>query len=116
MARIDVAKRWARIEKAARGDESPLMQAFVRGFAVLRAFRPGEDYLSNAEIAERASIPRPTVSRVTQTLTALGFLNYSPTLGQYSLGAGLATLCHSLLAGMPLQLPTSLMGPIPTGD
>jgi DNA-binding IclR family transcriptional regulator len=104
MARVNVAQRWTTIEKAARGDESSLVQGFVRGFAVLRAFRPSEDYLSNAEIAQRASIPRPTVSRLTQTLTALGFLTYSPSLGQYSLGAGLATLCHTLLAGMPYRL------------
>ena len=62
MARIGVAKRWARIEKAARGDESLLIQADERGFAVVSACRPGEDYLSNPEIAEPASIPRPTIS------------------------------------------------------
>jgi hypothetical protein len=40
MARINVAQRWTTIEKAARGDESLLVQGSVRGFAVLRAFRP----------------------------------------------------------------------------
>jgi hypothetical protein len=39
-----------------------LIQAYVRGFAVVCAFRPGEDYLSNPEIAERASIPCPTTT------------------------------------------------------
>lgn len=104
MGRVNVAERWTAIERAARGEETQHVQGFVRGFAVLRAFQAGDDYLSNAEIADRASIPRSTVSRFTQTLTALGFLTYSPSLGKYSLGAGLATLCHSLLSGMPYRL------------
>ena len=37
-------------------------------------------------------------------MSALGFLNYSPTLGRYSLGAARATLCHSLLDCMPCRL------------
>jgi DNA-binding IclR family transcriptional regulator len=104
VGRVNVAQRWTKIERSARGEESPLVQGFARGFAVLRAFRPGENYLSNAQIALRTGIPRPTVSRLTQTLTALGFLAYAPSLGEYSLGGGLASLCHSLLSGMPYRL------------
>jgi len=104
LARMNVSERWSSIEQAARGGEAPLVQGFMRGFAVLRAFRADEDYLSNSEIALRTNIPRSTVSRLTQTLAALGFLTYAPGLGRYSLGAGLATLCHALLSGMPCRV------------
>jgi DNA-binding IclR family transcriptional regulator len=104
LARMNVDERWSSIEQAARGGDTPLVQGFMRGFAVLRAFRADEDYLSNSEIALRANIPRSTVSRLTQTLAALGFLTYAPGLGRYSLGAGLATLCHALLSGMPCRV------------
>src|SRR5690606_32765547 len=57
-----------------------------------------------AEIADRTGIPRPTVSRLTQTLTALGYLTYVPRLGRYTLGAAVVSLCHSLLAGMPHRI------------
>ena len=41
------------------------VNALARGLEVLRCFRPGEVYLSNAEMARRTSIPKPTISRLT---------------------------------------------------
>lgn len=46
----------------------------ARGLSVLRAFRMGEDGLSNAEIAQRTGLPKSTVSRLTWTLVRLGYL------------------------------------------
>jgi DNA-binding IclR family transcriptional regulator len=87
-----------------RGDETPVAQGLARGFAVLRAFRPGETSLSNSELAERTGLAKATISRLTQSLTGLGYLSYSPRLGRYQLGAGVVALCHSLLAGMPHRI------------
>jgi DNA-binding IclR family transcriptional regulator len=80
------------------------VQGLARGLAVLRVFQAGESALSNADIAARTGLPRPTISRLTQTLTALGYLAYVPKLGRYTLGAAIASLCHSLLAGMPHRI------------
>lgn len=85
-------------------EEGHSVQSLARGMSVLRVFRPGESTLSNAEIAARTGLSRPTVSRLTQTLTALGYLSYLPRLGRYTLGAAIASLCHSLLAGMPCRI------------
>lgn len=105
MGRIAALQRKSETELMELGDESALpVQGLARGLSVLRAFAPGELSLSNAEIALRTGLPRPTVSRLTQTLTALGYLSYLPRQGRYALGTAVVALCHSLLAGMPHRL------------
>ena len=103
MARLSPLQRKAETDLLA-GEDAHAVQGLARGLSVLRAFRPGEGALSNAEIAARTGLSRPTVSRLTQTLTALGYLAYVPRLGRYTLGAAIASLCHSLLSGMPYRI------------
>ena len=62
--------------------------ALARGLEILRCFGPSDEYLGNAELAKRTSIPRPTVSRMTATLTQLGYLRYAENLEKYRLGPG----------------------------
>lgn len=102
MGRLSPLKRKVETDLL-EGEEAPV-QGLARGLSVLRAFRPGESALSNAEIAARTGLSRPAVSRLTQTLTALGYLAYVPRLGRYTLGAAIASLCHSLLSGMPYRI------------
>jgi DNA-binding IclR family transcriptional regulator len=105
VARISALQRKTETDFSFEAGEEPrLVQGLARGLAVLRAFRPGELSLSNAEIAERTDLAKPTVSRLTQTLTSLGYLSYVPRLGRYSLGPGVLALCHALLAGMPNRI------------
>ena len=52
------------------------MTALARGLSVLRAFGPGNEPLGNADIAARVDLAKPTVSRITFTLTELGYLKY----------------------------------------
>ncbi|MES2355139.1 MAG: IclR family transcriptional regulator [Pseudomonadota bacterium] len=72
--------------------------ALARGLDVLRCFRPGERVLGNQEIARRTGLPKPTVSRLTYTLTRLGYLRHSAELSKYALGTGVLSLGYSLLA------------------
>src|SRR5690606_2344735 len=44
----------------------------ARGLEVLRAFSASSPLLGNREIADRTGLPKPTVSRLTYTLTLLG--------------------------------------------
>lgn len=103
MARLSPLQRKAEMDTL-DGEEGFAVQGLARGLSVLRVFQPGESALSNADIAARTGLPRPTVSRLTQTLTGLGYLAYVPKLGRYTLGAAIASLCHSLLAGMPHRI------------
>ncbi|WP_377704518.1 IclR family transcriptional regulator [Pseudoduganella sp. UC29_71] len=79
------------------------VNALARGLELLRCFGPDEVYLTNAELAKRSSLPKPTVSRLTHTLTTLGYLNYSESLGKYQLGAGVLALGYRMLSTMDLR-------------
>ena len=58
----------------------------ARGLGILRAFRPTDDGLGNQDIAERTGLPKPTVSRLTFTLCALGYLTHGKKHDKYRLG------------------------------
>ncbi len=73
-------------------------RAAGRGLDILTAFTAGDQFLGNAEIAHRTGIPRSTVSRITATLTDLGYLNYADQLGKYEIGPRVLALSHSLMS------------------
>jgi len=64
----------------------------ARGLSVLRAFRPSDDGLGNAEIAERTGLPKSTVSRLTFTLQSLGYLTHARRRDRYRPGPALLAL------------------------
>ncbi len=72
--------------------------ALARGLDILRCFGPSDEYLGNAELDKRTNLPRPTVSRMTATLTQLGYLRYVPQLEKYRLGPGVLDLGYRYLA------------------
>jgi len=79
------------------------VNALARGLELLRCFRPGEPYLTNAELARRAGIPKATVSRLTHTLTKLGYLAYSERRGTYQLASGVLALGYALLSNLDVR-------------
>ncbi|MFD1695564.1 IclR family transcriptional regulator [Roseibium aestuarii] len=64
----------------------------ARGLSVLRAFRVSDNGLGNAEIAERTGLPKSTVSRLTFTLQALGYLSHARRHDRYRPGPALLAL------------------------
>jgi DNA-binding IclR family transcriptional regulator len=68
--------------------------ALARGLDVLGAFRIGDPPLSNQELADRCRLPRPTISRISHTLTELGYLSYHDDFGCYQSGGAVLTLGH----------------------
>lgn len=77
--------------------------ALARGMSVLSAFRIGDGPLGNQELAERTGLPLPTVSRLTNTLTQLGYLVYRPRTSLYELGGQALTLGQVALAGLDIR-------------
>ncbi len=77
--------------------------ALDRGLELLRAFGTGEEYLGNAELSSRTGIPRPTVSRLTYTLTQLGYLRHNIRLEKYRLGPGILALGYRFLASQGIR-------------
>jgi DNA-binding IclR family transcriptional regulator len=80
------------------GRDRNLVAALSRGIAVLDAYRDGDLWLGNAELAARSGLPRPTVSRIARVLAQLGYLAYSSRLRQYRLGVGTLALGFAVLA------------------
>lgn len=75
----------------------------ARGLEVLRAFTLADPMLGNREISDRTGLPKPTVSRLTYTLTLLGYLSRVEGLQKYRLGSGVLSLGYPLLANMRVR-------------
>ena len=75
----------------------------ARGLEVLRCFAPTEPMLGNKEISVRTGLPKPTVSRLTYTLTKLGYLRHNMRLGKYQLGSAVLSIGYPLLASMSIR-------------
>lgn len=100
MARPPKRPRIASVDDWRTGSatEPGFVTALARGLDVLRAFGPTDELLGNGDLAERTGIPRSTVSRLTRTLTALGYLRHVPAFEKYQLGAGILALGYHRLA------------------
>jgi DNA-binding IclR family transcriptional regulator len=85
--------------RAEEARDRRFVTALARGLAILRCFKRSERWLANSEIAARTGLPRPTVSRLTYTLTRLGYLEHSQKQEKYALGASVLALGHAFLAG-----------------
>ena len=79
-------------------DDRRFVIALARGLAVLRAFEPGDDLLTNADLAARARLPKATISRFTHTLSRLGYLAPDPAGAGYRLDPHVLTLGFPVLA------------------
>ncbi|WHI47462.1 IclR family transcriptional regulator [Microbulbifer sp. JMSA004] len=79
------------------------IEALARGLDVLRAFQPGDGFLGNLEIAQRTGLPRSSVSRLTYTLTKLGYLTYSDRMEKYQLGSGVLALGYAFVSNLTVR-------------
>lgn len=76
--------------------------ALARGLDVLRCFTPQDRWLSHQEIARRTGLPQATVSRLTFTLTHLGYLRHQAEQGRYALAGGVLALGFSMLSNFDI--------------
>lgn len=92
----------APLEKVPMEEEKDrrFVTALARGLEILDCFKFEESHLGNRQIAERTGLPKATVSRLTYTLTELGYLRYSESLGKYNFGPALINIAYSLLSHM----------------
>jgi len=79
------------------------VEALARGLEVLRCFSPSDRYLGNQEIARRTRLPKTTITRLTFTLTELGYLDYSEQHNKFCLGNAVIGLGYAKLAQMDIR-------------
>ena len=84
-------------------DDRGIVTALARGLEILSCFRVGESTLSNTELAQRCGLPKSTVSRLTQTLTKLGYLINVPATGRYRLGTACLALGSAMLTRLDVR-------------
>ncbi|HEX3351092.1 MAG TPA: IclR family transcriptional regulator [Acetobacteraceae bacterium] len=86
----------------AAGDRQ-FVTAVARAFEILDAFTPQDRMLGNQELTDRTGLPKPTVSRLTYTLTRLGYLTYLPRFAKYRIGFRAVALGQSALASLNVR-------------
>lgn len=77
--------------------------ALARGLEVLKCFKSGEERLGNQDIADRSKLPKSTVSRLTYTLTTLGYLHQVERTGRYRLGTATLALGGATLSRLDVK-------------
>jgi DNA-binding IclR family transcriptional regulator len=78
------------------------VDALARGLKILEAFSRSSRPLTNGEIAKATDLAPSTVSRLTHTLTELGYLRLDPNARRYVLTPKNLMLGYPVLAGMSL--------------
>ncbi len=84
-------------------DERQFVTALARGLDVLSSFRSRDKALGNLDIAQRCKLPKSTVSRLTYTLTRLGYLTQDEDSGKYRLGTATLSLGSTVLARVDIR-------------
>jgi len=84
-------------------EDRHFVTALARGLEVLSCFRSGDKALGNQEIALRCRLPKSTVSRLTSTLTKLGYLIQVEESGKYRLGTATLSLGSAMLARLDVR-------------
>jgi len=101
------AETVAAYEEAMVGSSSEhdrkFVSALARGMELLAVFRPGHALLGNAELALATGIPKATVTRLTYTLTKMGYLDHERSLGKYQLSASILALGYPFLANLRVR-------------
>ena len=84
-------------------EDRHFVSALARGLKVLNCFRSGDELLGNHELARRSGLPKSTISRLTYTLTKLGYLYFAQETVKYRLGTATLALGSAMLARMDIR-------------
>ncbi len=87
----------------AASEDRQFVKSLARGFNVLSAFRAEDRGVSNAELASRTGLPKPTLSRLTFTLLSLGYLHLDEDSGRYYLHPHILTLGYPVLRQLSIR-------------
>ncbi|WP_232458684.1 IclR family transcriptional regulator [Burkholderia ubonensis] len=105
---VDTARLKPPRDRRTEGDATATPLA--RGLAILCAFGPDKGWLGNREIALETGIPAPTVSRLLQSLVALGYLHHDDSSRKYALAPAALSLGYAAVADPGIQADASDTG------
>jgi DNA-binding IclR family transcriptional regulator len=76
--------------------------SLARGLDVLRCFTARQPVLGNGDIADLTGLSKSTVSRLTYTLTQLGYLRRTADSAKYELGPSVVSLAYPLVSSIEI--------------
>jgi DNA-binding IclR family transcriptional regulator len=79
-------------------DDRQFVAALERGLRVVRMFSSAHETLSNGELSRGTALSKATISRLTYTLSRLGYLTHDSASGRYRLGPGALSLGYASLS------------------
>jgi DNA-binding IclR family transcriptional regulator len=106
---FDAARTTARspdmsLARSSRGSRSgPMVTPVARALSILAAFTPRDSSLGNSDLAARSGLPPSTVTRIAQSLVALGYLHHLADRRKYRLAAPVLGLGYAATAHSDLQ-------------
>jgi DNA-binding IclR family transcriptional regulator len=84
-------------------EDRHFVEALARGLELLACFRQKDGLLGNQELARRCGLAKSTVSRLTYTLTKLGYLTHVEDAGKYALGTATLSLASAMLGRLDIR-------------
>lgn len=81
---------------------TPKNRSVIKAFALLKAFRDAEEWVSSSELSRRAGLPEASGYRLIQTLEEIGAVARGPK-GRYRTGPLLLSLSHNVTLGELLR-------------
>jgi DNA-binding IclR family transcriptional regulator len=97
-------RRGASISRpAAAKTDRHFVEALARGLELLQCFGHRDKLLGNQQLAQRCGLPKSTVSRLTYTLTKLGYLTHVDEVGKYGLGSATLSLGSAMLGRLDIR-------------
>lgn len=84
-------------------DDRQFVNSLSRGLNVLQAFYPNCGPLGNQDLSKLTGLPKPTISRITYTLTRLGFLTFLSNIGKYELGLPILNISNTMISNMQIR-------------
>jgi DNA-binding IclR family transcriptional regulator len=102
MASDAMSKSRAELIESEFEADNDFATTLAKGMALLECFSAQQFSLSNAELAELTGLKRPTVARLTYTLTKLGYLTLTER-GRYQTSVRVLSLAYPLLANLTVR-------------
>ena len=93
----------AALATGSSGPDVPMVMPFARALSLLASFTPDDRALGTQRLATRTGLPPSTVTRIAQSLVALGYLRYVQAERKYRLAAPVLALGYGAIvnAGVP---------------
>ena len=103
---IDLLKKGMLDPASALGEEESggqFVTALARGLELMRCFTPRQNVLGNQDLARMTGLPKPTVTRLTNTLMRLGCLKREVHSGKYQLDVGVLGFGYAMLSNLSIR-------------